>query len=172
MMDSGAAKSAAPQKPDVIPVVYHSTPSAAPPMSAAKPPVATTASGAAATATRNGGMPSVTGLLIIFQDSPESHQRQWAVQMLSRLDWTNHGEVIPALLAAARGDVDRTVRVQCIRCLTARNNNRPPVIGLLRDLQKDNDPRVQQEATDALVRLNAMPTTTATKTAFPFASER
>ncbi len=112
------------------------------------------ASDSSATNARDRGMPSVPGLLIIFQDSPESPQRQWAVQVLSRHDWNRHPEVVPALLAGAQKDTDRAVRIQCIRCLTTRQINSPAVLAAFRDLQKDTDPRVQQEASEGLARLS------------------
>jgi hypothetical protein len=103
---------------------------------------------------RSRGMPSVPGLLIIFKDAQDASQRRWAVEMLSLVDWSNHDDVVPALLSAARTDSDRALRVQSMRCLTMRNVSSPAVISAFRDLQSDADPRVRQEAAQGLIRLN------------------
>src|SRR5262249_31418928 len=150
-LDSAASPAAA--SPDIVPA------------SAAQP-----AQESGAPKSQGRRLPSVAGLLIILQDSPDTPQRQWASEMLALVDWTDHGEVVPALLAAARRDSAAVVRIQCIRTLTVHNVNTPAVLAAFQELQTDPDPRIQQEATEGLVRLNANPPTTATSSG-EFAAE-
>src|SRR5262249_40282161 len=102
-------------------------------------------------------LPSAAGLLIILHDSPDPVQRQWGAEMLGAVDWTGNAEAVPVLLAGARTDPATGVRVACIRTLVKKNVNSALLVAAFKTLQTDPDARVQQEATEALIQLNANP---------------
>lgn len=99
------------------------------------------------------GLPSAPSLLRILKDSYDPFQREWAADKLSAVSWAVDEDVAAALVKTARADASAAVRVHCIRTLTLRHVNTPQVIGAIKDLKTDADPRVQHEADLALMRL-------------------
>jgi hypothetical protein len=94
--------------------------------------------------------PTLSGLLLLLQDSPEVSQREWAVTRLAAEDWNGQKEVVKALLDAAHKDPEARVRMLCIRCLVHKKINTVLTIRALQDLKTDVDPQVRQEAAQAL----------------------
>jgi hypothetical protein len=82
-------------------------------------------------------------------------EREMATIQLGRCDWRSNGPVIEALISAAKEDPAASVRAACVRALVKMNVNTVPVVAALQALRSDNDPRVQQEVTQALAVLAA-----------------
>jgi hypothetical protein len=97
--------------------------------------------------------PTLAGLLILLQDSPEAAQRQWAATRLAAEDWNGHEQVLGALLGAAAKDPETGVRLLCIRCLVQKKMNTVATIRVLQNLKADADLQVRQEASQALAAM-------------------
>jgi len=103
------------------------------------------------------GMPSgqpVPQLVGMLKDSLYPSQREWAADCLTSCDWRTHPEVVQALVAGASKDPAATVRAGCVRALAKMNVNTPPVLSAIWALKADADPRVTQEAEQALAGLS------------------
>jgi hypothetical protein len=94
-------------------------------------------------------------MVVALHDSLYPSQRELAAQSMSAADWRTHPEVVQALTTAAKEDPAVTVRAGCLRCLTNMRANTPQVVGVVRGLKNDSDPRVRQEAERALSVLAA-----------------
>jgi hypothetical protein len=88
-----------------------------------------------------------------LHDSPYPSQREVAAYNLTTLDWRSQPLVVQGLLTAAKEDPAPTVRAGCVTCLARMNVQTPAVVSVLNSLKTDGDPRVRQEAEQALVRL-------------------
>jgi HEAT repeats len=94
-------------------------------------------------------------MLYGLKDSLYPSQREWAVEGLATFDWHAHPEIVQALVLAAHDDPAATVRAACIRSLAKMNVNTLPVVEMVRQMRNDVDPRVRQEADQALAALGA-----------------
>lgn len=92
-------------------------------------------------------------LLGILYQSPYPAQREWAVLGLAALDLRAQPEILEALLNAARKDPAPSVRAGCIQCVARQNVAAQPVLQTLQTLKSDPDPRVRNDAEQALIRL-------------------
>jgi hypothetical protein len=88
-----------------------------------------------------------------LRDALYPSQRECAAETLATVDWRAHPYVVGALVTAAREDPAATVRADCVRCLARMNVNTTPVITTIQGLRTDTDPRVRQEADQALTIL-------------------
>jgi hypothetical protein len=136
------SSSAAGSANQTVPAVYKTTPNQAQPSTSSPTTVKSTPE-------------NVHRMVTALRDSLYPSQREWAAQSLSAADWRSHPEVIQALTTAARDDPAATVRAGCVRCLTRMKANTAPVLSVVRDLRKDADPRVRQEAEQALYVLTS-----------------
>jgi hypothetical protein len=94
-------------------------------------------------------------LTSVLRESPYPAQREWAATTLAAYDWRMHPEVVNLLIAAARQDPAPTVRAGCVYSLARMNANLEPVATTFETLRQDADPRVRQEAEQALVRFSS-----------------
>ena len=81
-------------------------------------------------------------------------QREWAAEGLATLDWRIHPEIVQALVTAAREDPAPTVRVACLHDLTKMQVSTMLVVEAVQKCMGDQDPRVRQEAEQALAILH------------------
>jgi hypothetical protein len=92
-------------------------------------------------------------LLATLRDSLLPSQREWAADQLAGLDWRAHPQTVEALLSAAHSDPAPAVRAGCVRALAKMRANTGPVVAAVEGLRRDADPRVRQEAEEALTAL-------------------
>ena len=92
-------------------------------------------------------------MLAALHDSIYPSQREWAAEGLATIDWRIHPEAAQALMTAAAQDPAATVRAACVRHLARMKVNTVPVIQAVQALRADPDPRVRQEAEQALITL-------------------
>jgi hypothetical protein len=100
---------------------------------------------------------NIQQMLSTLRDSLYPSQREWAADSLAMTDWRTHPQVVQALVTAAKEDPAATVRAGCVRCLAKMNVNTVPVVTAVQALRTDTDPRVRQEAEQALSKLGASP---------------
>jgi len=93
---------------------------------------------------------SVPGLLAALKDSLRPSEREAAAEQLSELNWRVQPLVVESLMKAARDDPAATVRAACVHALAHMKVATPEAIALVQDLKSDRDPRVRQEAEEAL----------------------
>jgi hypothetical protein len=99
------------------------------------------------------GAGSLTHMLGQLRDSISPAERELAALNLANQDCRSHPEIVQALVTAARQDPAATVRAGCVHSLAVQNVNTLPVLTALNALKIDPDPRVRQEADQALTRL-------------------
>lgn len=92
----------------------------------------------------------VPQLLAALNDSLRPSEREAAAEHLSELDWRIQPLVVEQLMKAAREDPAATVRAACVHALAQMKVTTPAALALVRDLKADRDPRVRQEAEEAL----------------------
>lgn len=92
-------------------------------------------------------------LLGVLRESLYPAQREWAAVQLANHDWRMQPEILPALILAAKSDPAATVRAGCVNTLARTNAATGPVVETFHALKSDTDPRVRQEAENALVRM-------------------
>jgi hypothetical protein len=92
-------------------------------------------------------------LLATLRDSLLPSQREWAADQLAGVDWRANPQAVDALVTAAHSDPAATVRVGCVRALAKMKANAGPVVAAVEGLRRDADPRVRQEAVEALTAL-------------------
>ena len=115
--------------------------------------------GVAANGAANAGVatqpisPETKYWLDVLHDSLYPSQREWAAETLSALDWRCSPKVVEAMVAGAREDPAATVRAACVRCLTKMKANSKEVLSAITALKNDTDPRVRQEADQAMLAL-------------------
>jgi hypothetical protein len=127
-----------------------------PPMPGYFPPMAARGYGPpAALAPPQAVAPGTPQLLSMLKGSLLPSQREWAADQLSGLDWHAHPQVVDALLTAAHNDPAATVRAGCVRSLAKLKVNTVPAVAVVEGLKRDADPRVRQEAEEALIVLGA-----------------
>lgn len=83
-------------------------------------------------------------------------QREWAAEGLAKVNWRQHPQVVPTLLAGAREDPAQPVRLACIKALVKLKANTPEVLTVIEALKTDSDPQVRQEAEQALSLLKSV----------------
>jgi hypothetical protein len=94
--------------------------------------------------------PGVPQLLAKLKDSLYPSERESAAEHLSELTGRAQPFVVQHLMKAAREDPAPTVRAACVHALTHMKANMPEVTALAHELKSDRDPRVRQEAEEAL----------------------
>lgn len=94
--------------------------------------------------------PGVPQLLAKLKDSLYPSDRESAAEQLSELSGRGEPVIVQHLMKAAREDPAPTVRAACVHALTHMKANTPEVTTLARELKSDRDPRVRQEAEEAL----------------------
>jgi hypothetical protein len=97
--------------------------------------------------------PGVPQLLATLKESLYPSQREGAAEQLSELDWRIQPKVVEGLMTAAREDPAATVRATCVRALAHMKVNTSEAAALVQSLKGDRDPRVRQEAEEALATL-------------------
>jgi hypothetical protein len=110
-------------------------------------PATPVAPGSAVAAARPTGVPQ---LLAKLKDSLYPSERESAAEQLSDMNGRPQTQVVESLMKSARNDPAATVRAACVHALTHMKANPPEVAKLARDLKSDRDPRVRQEAEEAL----------------------
>ena len=100
------------------------------------------------------GNAAATGqLLMTLKEALYPSQREWAAGALVSIDWRMQPQVVDALVLAAREDPAATVRATCVHSLAKMRCTTPTVVAVIQGLKSDADPRVRQEADQALVSL-------------------
>lgn len=94
-------------------------------------------------------------LTTMLRDGTYPEQREWAAAELASVDWRANAKVLDCLSEAAEKDPSAPVRVQCIRSLGKMKARTVTVLTLLDTLLKDRDARVQQEARQALGKMDS-----------------
>jgi hypothetical protein len=94
-------------------------------------------------------------LLIALRTSLYPSQREWAADRLTSCDWRAEPQVVDGLVTTARVDPAPMVRCGCLRALARMQASCPPAVAVAKDLKNDADPRVRQEAEQALNTLMA-----------------
>jgi hypothetical protein len=89
--------------------------------------------------------------------TPTTNEQLAAIRELARNDWRQNPVVASTLLAAAKSDPSRLVRVECIKQLAAGRMNHPQVMTELAVLANDADPLVRYEVAQALDLLKRNP---------------
>jgi hypothetical protein len=93
---------------------------------------------------------SVPHMLATLKDSLYPSEREAVAEQLSELDWRIQPLVVDCLMKAAREDPAATVRAACVHALGHMRVDTPESVALARELKSDRDPRVRQEAEEAL----------------------
>jgi hypothetical protein len=92
-------------------------------------------------------------LLKMLEESDYPSQREWAADQLAVQSARSSPQVVDALMTAARKDPAATVRSCCVRCLARIGVQTTPMTSLLKDLQKDPDPRVRDAVGESMQAL-------------------
>jgi hypothetical protein len=95
----------------------------------------------------------VPQMLSTLKDSLYPSEREWAAEQLSELNWRMQPQVVENLMKSAREDPAATVRVACVHALSHMKVNTNEAAELVQNLKDDRDPRVRQEAEEALTTL-------------------
>lgn len=93
---------------------------------------------------------NVSQSLATLRESLYPSERETAAEQLSELNWRSQPLVVETLMKVAREDPAATVRAACIHALAHMKADSTAVVTLVRDLKSDRDPRVRQEAEEAL----------------------
>ena len=86
-------------------------------------------------------------------NSPYAELREFAAKNLADCDWRTYPPAAQALLTASYKDSSGLVRIACIHSLVKMNVKAPAVVETLEALKTDADPKVRDEASQALVKL-------------------
>jgi HEAT repeat protein len=95
-------------------------------------------------------MQNTVHLMTVLQASGVPAQREWAAAKLRVCDPQMHPYVVEALVTAARSDAAPMVRATAIQSLAQMKANTPPVLVTLESARQDRDPRVRDEAIQAV----------------------
>jgi len=95
-------------------------------------------------------MQNTVHLMTVLQASGVPSQREWAAAKLRVCDPQMHPYVVEALVTAARSDAAPMVRATAIQSLAQMKANTPPVLVTLESARQDRDPRVRDEAIQAV----------------------
>jgi hypothetical protein len=98
--------------------------------------------------------PELAKLSVLMHESLYPSQREWAAERLASFDWRRQPQAVELLIERAKQDAAPSVRVECIRSLGRMTSDAPGVVETVRLCRFDADPRVRQEADDALAKLN------------------
>jgi hypothetical protein len=96
-------------------------------------------------------------LMTVLQSSGVPAQREWAAMKLQGVDPTIQPYVVEALVTAAKSDNAPLVRAASIQSLGHMGAATPPVMALLEGAVQDRDPRVRDEAVQAMHVLSGKP---------------
>jgi hypothetical protein len=102
-------------------------------------------------------MQNTVYLMTVLQASGVPTQREWAAQKLRGCDPQAQPYVVDALLTAAKTDGAAIVRAASIQSLAHMKVSTPPVLSLLEHAKTDVDPRVRDEAIQAVRYLTSGP---------------
>jgi 3-methyladenine DNA glycosylase AlkD len=89
-------------------------------------------------------------MLATLKDSLYPSQREWAAEQLSELNVRGQPQVVQSLTKYAKEDPAATVRAACVHALAHMKANTTEVTAVVQELKNDRDPRVRQEADEAL----------------------
>jgi hypothetical protein len=103
--------------------------------------------GSVVAAAHRAGVPQ---LLATLKDSLYPSERESAAEQLSELNWRVQPQVVESLMKSAHDDPAATVRAACVHALARMKANSAEVTTLVQSLKSDRDPRVRQEAEEAL----------------------
>jgi hypothetical protein len=92
-------------------------------------------------------------LLNVLHTSGVPSQREQAAQRLRRCHPSVHSYVVDALVTAVKSDAAPLVRVAAIESLRGMGETSAAVVNALRIACQDRDPRVREEATNALTAM-------------------
>jgi hypothetical protein len=98
-------------------------------------------------------MQAIQEMLAVMQTSIYPSQREWAANNLATFDAKAYPIVVETLTTAARSDPAGTVRAACIYGLSRMKVDTAAVRITLEQLKADRDPRVRQEAEQAIARM-------------------
>jgi hypothetical protein len=93
---------------------------------------------------------NVPQMLATLKDSLYPSQREWAAEQLSELNVRGQPQVVQSLTKYAKEDPAATVRAACVHALAHMKANTTEVTAVVQELKNDRDPRVRQEADEAL----------------------
>jgi len=93
---------------------------------------------------------TVPQMLATLKDSVYPSQREWAAEQLSELNLRGQPQVVRSLTKCAKEDPAATVRTACVHALAHMKVNTTDVVAVVQELKNDHDPRVRQEAEEAL----------------------
>jgi hypothetical protein len=96
-------------------------------------------------------------LAVVMHESLYPSQREWAAERLASMDWRRQPQVLDLLMERAKQDAAPTVRAECVRSLGRMKSDAPGVVEAVKSLRSDADPRVRQEADEALANLTGPP---------------
>jgi hypothetical protein len=92
----------------------------------------------------------VPQLLATLKNSLYPSEREAAIEQLCEVNWREQPKVVEGLMKAAREDPAATVRAASIHAMAHMKVDTAGAVALVRDLKSDRDPRVRQEAEEAL----------------------
>ena len=98
-------------------------------------------------AARPAAVPQLLGTL---KDSLYPSERESAAEQLSELSWRGQPQVVAGLMKSAHDDPAATVRAACVHALAHMKVGTTEAMAVVRGLKSDRDPRVRQEAEEAL----------------------
>ncbi|HZV05931.1 MAG TPA: HEAT repeat domain-containing protein [Gemmataceae bacterium] len=104
----------------------------------------------AAPMTASAPQTGVPQLLATLKNSLYPSEREAAIEKLSELNWRVQPLVVESLMKSAREDPAATVRAASVHALVTMKVDSPEAMTLVRSLKADRDPRVRQEAEEAL----------------------
>jgi hypothetical protein len=111
-------------------------------------------------------MQNTVHLMTVLQSSGVPAQREWAAGRLRVCDAQMHPYVVESLVTAARTDGAPMVRAAAIASLAQMKANTPPVMVTLENARQDRDPRVRDEAIQAVRLLTGTDTTSVQPAAY------
>jgi HEAT repeat protein len=96
-------------------------------------------------------------LIHVLNTGGQSAQREWAASRLRVVDTRNPyaGYVVDALANAAKSDTAPMVRASAVQSLAQMRATQPAALAAIQGAAQDPDPRVRDEAMQALQVLNS-----------------
>ena len=101
---------------------------------------------------------SVPQMVTTLKDSLYPSQREWAAEQLSQSNGRGDPQVVQTLTTCAKEDPAASVRTACVHALAQMKVNTTEVTAVVQELKNDRDPRVRQEAEEALNTLGVAAT--------------
>jgi hypothetical protein len=111
------------------------------------------------TETEAQAMQNTVHLMTVLQSSGVPAQREWAATRLRVCDPQMHPYVVESLVTTAKTDGAAMVRAAAIQSLAQMKANAPHVVTMIEHATQDRDPRVRDEAIQAVKLLTGQDTT-------------